>query len=73
MNGRFSEEPKEPSANIKMHKKSGSKQNAFSFLPTFKKINEKWKKNKRLKQCLRLIKLKCINQNSVMFVDSPHI
>lgn len=36
-NGRFSEKPKEPNANVKMPKKSGSKWSTFTFLPTFKK------------------------------------
>lgn len=51
MNGRFSEEPKAPSTNIKMHKKSGSKpEHILIFTNVKKKTNKNWKKNERLVQ-----------------------
>lgn len=43
MKGRFSEESREPSTNIKVHKKSGSK--AFSFLSTNETWENKWEAN----------------------------
>ena len=57
---------------LKCIRNQDQNQNAFSLLPTFKKRNENWKKNERLVQCLRLMKLKFINQNTVTFVVSPH-
>lgn len=66
MNGRFSEEPKEPSASIKMHKNSGSKPEHILIFAHILK-SENWPNNERLVQYLRLIKLK------FMFMDSPLI
>lgn len=65
--------PKNLEQILKCIRNQDQNQNSFSFLQTFKEINKNWKKNERLVQYLRLIKLKFINQNTVMCVDSPHI